>query len=215
MPWGRQSRSRARGSRPYPAALGPPVPDLRRLPLPLETGRLRLEFPSSGHLHELVGLLGDPQVSRWLLRVPFPYTRGEARAFLRRSKEGLRSNTTLNLWVVERSTGRLVGGVGLRDLNPTHHSGEIGYWIGRPFWGRGYATEATSELVELCLGLMHLHRLEACIFRGNGRSARVLKKLGFRREGVRRKAFLVQGRWVDDVLFGLLPPKRRRRTARR
>ncbi len=184
------------------------MPDLADLPLPLETQRLRLEPPSTGHLAECVALLGDPRVSRWLLRVPFPYPVTEGRDFLRRARRQLRSNAALNLWIIEKSSGRLVGGVGLRDPHPVHRSAELGYWIGQPFWGRGYATEATSALVRLGLGPMHLRRLEACVFRGNERSAHVLQKLGFRHEGTRRRAFLVQGRWVDDVMFGLLRPPR-------
>jgi RimJ/RimL family protein N-acetyltransferase len=90
------------------------------------------------------------------------------------------------------------------DLSYRHRSAEVGYWIRRSEWGRGFGTEALRLVVRFAFSTLRLHRLQATVAAGNARSARVLEKVGFRREGVARHAHRRAGRWRDDWLFGLL-----------
>ncbi|HYK94155.1 MAG TPA: GNAT family N-acetyltransferase [Thermoplasmata archaeon] len=174
------------------------------LRLPIKTRRLRLELPRASQVDEYVALLGDFEVSRWLLHVPYPYRKRDARRLIARARSARRGGSALILAVVDKRTGRQVGDIRLTHLDWTHRGGELGYCIGRPYWGNGYATEAASALVRVAFRQLRLHRLEACVFRGNRRSARLLTKLGFRREGTRREAFHLRGAWVDDIVFGLV-----------
>ena len=188
---------------------------LDSLTIPIVTDRLRLEYPSVGRLEEYPPLLGDRAVSRWLLRVPYPYRRSDAQAHLLRARRTRRAGTDLALAIVQKSSDRLIGGIGLHGIDWGHLHGEVGYWLGRPYWGVGYASEAVGALVDLAFRDLKFHRVEAGIFRGNAGSENVLRKAGFAVEGIRREAFHRNGVWKDDVLFGITESDwRRRRSVR-
>jgi RimJ/RimL family protein N-acetyltransferase len=136
---------------------------------------------------ELLTLIDDEGVVRNLARAPWPYTAEDARAFAARQHERLLPNFFITLPSGAKETGgaRLVGHVGLaRDGADV----ELGYWIGRPFWGQGYATEAARALLSLAKVLGH-KRLVASHFIDNPASGKVLRKLGFCPTGVVRDRF--------------------------
>lgn len=81
--------------------------------------------------------------------------------------------------------------------------GDIGYWVGIPYQGRGYATAAVARSLEIAFGDMGMGKVEACAFLGNLASRRVLEKNGFLQEGLTRKAILKRGRWLDEWTFGI------------
>ena len=145
----------------------------------------------------LAGLIGDQVVARNLARVPFPYTLADAERFL-----GVGTATLPNLLAFARTRGapRLIGGVGLhRDLDGAV---ELGYWIGRPFWGLGFATEAARAMVALAHGSLRVERLVAGHFRDNPASGRVLRKLGFRATGaVAARRSVARGGEAACLLF--------------
>jgi RimJ/RimL family protein N-acetyltransferase len=185
-----------------------------RVSLPIRSERLRLEAPSLRRIDEYRPLLNDREVSRWLLRVPWPYRPADARSHILRARRTRRLGTDLALAIIEQASDRLVGGIGLHHVELEHRHAEIGYWLGRPFWGKGYGSEAVETLLRVCFDDLRLHRVEAGVFRGNARSQHVLEKAGFLAEGNRREAFLKRGVWQDDLLFGLLESEWRRRRSK-
>lgn len=132
---------------------------------------------------ELLALIDDEEVVRNLARAPWPYTADDAKAFARQQHERLLPNFFVTLPGAEGA--RLIGSVGLsRDGDDV----QLGYWIGRPYWGQGYATEAARALLSLAGALGH-QRLVADHFVDNPASGRVLRKLGFCPTGVVRNRF--------------------------
>jgi RimJ/RimL family protein N-acetyltransferase len=91
----------------------------------------------------------------------------------------------LHFAVTLRDGGELIGAIGL-DLERAHARAELGYWIGVPYWGRGYATEAAAALVAHAFDVRGLNRVYAFHFTNNPGSGRVLQKIGMRHEGTRR-----------------------------
>jgi ribosomal-protein-alanine N-acetyltransferase len=83
-------------------------------------------------------------------------------------------------------------------------SAEVGYWIRRKHWGRGFGTESLRLMCAYGFGELLLRRIEAIVVAGNIGSSRVLEKVGFRREGISRQAVRADGRWRDDWRFGIL-----------
>ena len=81
--------------------------------------------------------------------------------------------------------------------------GDLGYWVGIPHQGKGYATAAVGEALRIAFADMGMEKIEACAFVGNFASRRVLEKCGFQQEGLTRKAVLKRGRWLDEWVFGL------------
>jgi RimJ/RimL family protein N-acetyltransferase len=177
---------------------------VRSLVLPLRTRRLELHWPSLAFGKELIGLLQDPTVVRWTLRIPSPYTRDHAVAWLRRARRSRRKAEGLSFLLVRQRDSALVGGIGLHLLDETNRSAEIGYWIGAPFRRQGYGKEAVAAVTRLAFSALGLHRLEAHVFRGNEASAQLLKGNGFRREGLHRGRVQKDGHFVDEVCYARL-----------
>ena len=129
----------------------------------IQTNRLVLRPHRASDVDALVHLIGNENVSRWLPRVPHPYTHDDAQTFMARERrEAEALAITLN--------DQLIGGCGIDE--------ELGYWLGEPFWGNGYATEAATALIARYFAgtekdLNSGHRV------GNDASRRVLARLGF------------------------------------
>lgn len=141
----------------------------------IRTARLLLRPLDEGDIDVIVRLAGDWDVASMTARIPYPYTAADARAWLAELEPGevVRG--------IERD-GELVGATGcLPALDGG--SAEIGYWIGKPYWGNGYATEAATALVAHCFATLPYDRLTCCHFSDNAASARVIAKLGFRHAG--------------------------------
>jgi RimJ/RimL family protein N-acetyltransferase len=165
----------------------------------LITPRCRMRPYAIGDLESLVKYANDPLVASQLRdRFPHPYTRELGRQFL----ETIASATPCETFAIDVD-GEAVGGVGVHPGDDVGRaSAEIGYWLGRPFWGRGFATEVVQAVVDHLFSTVVYCRLHAHTFAGNTASQRVLEKCGFRREGVLRKAVLKNGRLLDAVLYG-------------
>jgi [ribosomal protein S5]-alanine N-acetyltransferase len=108
----------------------------------LETTRLRLRPYREDDLPELLPLIGTREVAATTLRIAHPYTELDARDFLALGREPGKIWLAITL----RSDGRQIGGIGLR-VDDQHQHAELGYWLGLPYWGHGYATEAAGEMV--------------------------------------------------------------------
>lgn len=138
---------------------------------------LRPGFPEDAPT--LARAMSDRAIARNLAVVPWPYTLRDAEAFLASPRDPVLPS----LLIFERTDGAplLAGACGL-GRRPSG-AVEMGYWIARPFWGRGLATEACVALIEIARTL-GLPRLEASHFVDNPASGRVLEKLGFEGLGI-------------------------------
>lgn len=161
------------------------------------TQRLVLRPGWTEDAEALAAAMGDDAVRRNLLRVPHPYGVNEARDFLRQPHDPLLPN----FLAFARTGGapRLVGGCGLaRDEQGRP---ELGYWIARPFWGLGFATEAANAVMAIARST-GIGTVRASTFVDNRASANVLRKVGFRDTGrVQPRHCLARGEDVPCALF--------------
>lgn len=99
----------------------------------------------------------------------------------------------------------LVGAVTLSNVRRgVAESGTVGYWVGRPFAGRGHATAALKAVLAFAFDTLDLHRVEASCLPANLASRRVLQKSGFRQEGEAKAYLKINGAWADHLLFGVV-----------
>lgn len=126
---------------------------------------------------ELHRAIADEGIVRNLARAPWPYTADDAARFAASDHDPMFPNFLLML----RTDGapRLVGSCGLGER---HSEAELGYWIARPYWGLGFATEAGRAVINIAQTIGH-SKLVAGHFVDNPASGRVLQKLGFRNTG--------------------------------
>ena len=110
-----------------------------------------------------------------------------------------------NRWgIAQQSNGQLIGTCGFHKWNKRSFRAEIGYDLHPDFWGQGYMTEVLHTVIPHGFEQMELHRIEALIYVENNRSTQLLKKLGFKEEGVLRDYFALNGTFYDHAIFSLL-----------
>jgi len=184
---------------------------LGRLPLPIETPRLTLRLPAAVDVPRLRRLLRDPRTARAEgADLHSPEERRRPELMVARTRREYRRADHLSLSVVDRSSGELVGRVGLRGLDWTWRKVEsLSYWIAPAWWGQGFATEASWYLCRAAFGALRMRRVASQALDANARSLAVLRRLGFVEEGRERRAVVVGGRPMDMILFGLLPEELR------
>jgi RimJ/RimL family protein N-acetyltransferase len=137
-------------------------------------------------------LAGAYEVALNTLLVPHPYPDGAAEQWI--------SMDDPHRFAID--DGQLVGAIGL--MMKGDGIAEIGYWIGVPFWGRGYASEAAREVIRYGFEECGLHRIYAGIFRRNPASGRVLEKAGLTYEGTLRKHQKKWDEYLDVLFYGIL-----------
>ena len=141
----------------------------------IKTKRLVLKKPTKKTNKKLiVSQIGDWEVAKWLSGVPYPYTEKKA-------KEWLNNINDDDLLFSIFSNNSFIGGVGL-SLEKDN-DWDLGFWIGRGHWGKGYATEAAMALIQYAKKELNFNQIKACYIKGNTGSSNVLRKLGFKETG--------------------------------
>jgi RimJ/RimL family protein N-acetyltransferase len=175
---------------------------MRELPR-IKATRLLLRPFTLADAKEVQRLAGDRDIAATTAAIPHPYDDGVAEQWIAMHQQRFEEGTWLNLAITRDPDGALVGALGLR-LELEHDRAELGYWIGKPYWGQGYATEAARALVEYGFERLGLHRIYAYHFSSNPASGKVLQKIGMRHEGHRRQHDKKWGRYEDEELYGML-----------
>jgi RimJ/RimL family protein N-acetyltransferase len=173
-----------------------------RFPQPeLFSTRLRLRSLVASDAGDVQRLAGDFAVADTTLSIPHPYPDGVAESWIASLNTSDGDQVTYAL--LERSSGALIGAMGL-SVNMSHERGELGYWVGKSLWNRGYATEAARVVVAYAFETLGLRRVHARHFARNPASGRVMEKIGMRHEGMMRQHLRRWERFEDVVLYGIL-----------
>jgi RimJ/RimL family protein N-acetyltransferase len=133
------------------------------------------------------------------LLIPHPYPEGAAEEWITKQKADFDDERLVNFALDD---GRLVGAMGL--VFKGDGIAEIGYWIGVPFWNRGYATEAAEAVIRYGFEDLGLHKIFACHYTRNPASGRVMQKVGMQYEGTLRQHVRKWDQYVDMACYGLL-----------
>jgi RimJ/RimL family protein N-acetyltransferase len=168
----------------------------------LATGRLLLRSFNLADARAVQQLCGDYAVAATTL-LPHPYPDGLAEAWITSLCEGIERGDAAAFAVTLAGEGTLIGGVRLR-IDPDHARGELGFWVAKHYWGRGYATEAVRAAIEYGLSVLGLHRVHAMHFSRNPASGRVMGKCGMVHEGRFRGHIRKWGVYEDVDLWGIL-----------
>lgn len=172
-------------------------------PQKLRTVRLLLRSLEPGDVPALVRLAGAREIAATTLRIPHPYAESDALQYLAEAGEDFKAGRAVSFAISISPGHELCGGIGLA-VDPAHKRAELGYWMGVPYWGKGYATEAARAVVAFGFETLRLHRIFAHHFAGNKASQRVLERIGMRHEGRSRQHIQKWGRWFDLENYGLL-----------
>jgi ribosomal-protein-alanine N-acetyltransferase len=174
----------------------------------LTTSRLRLRPFELGDAGAVQRLAGEPRVARAASAIPHPYPDGEAERWIGTHAAGFATRREITFAVTLLNDGRLVGAMALIDLSERHARGELGYWIGVDYWNLGYCTEAAAAVIRYARDAIGITKIVARCALENYASARVMEKIGLKREGLLAKHALKHGRYDDILVYGLVLPGR-------
>lgn len=148
-------------------------------------------------------LAGDKDIAKTTQNIPHPYKDGMAEGWIENHEEEYDKDQTLTLAITDKGEGHLVGAIGI-SLNNKNENGELGYWIGKKYWNKGYCTEAAKGMMKFAFEEIKLNCLHARHLKRNPASGKVMKKLRMIYEGTLRHRVKKWGEFEDTVHYSIL-----------
>ncbi len=176
----------------------------------LESERLKLTHLKLEDARDIEQYAGDRTIADNTRRIPHPYPPGAAEKFIRQIHEECAAGREMVLAVHSKELGSFVGCIGIMRDDPDTEVCELGFWIGKPFWGRGYCTEAGHRLLRYLFMEQNLDDkfgmkcVSAKHFSTNTQSGKVIKKLGMKYEGRLRQRIKKLGQYMDLDSYSIL-----------
>ena len=159
---------------------------------------LSLRPIEKGDIETIAALANDRDIARMALLLPYPYTVSDARTWLDYISKTEKEHVFAIL-----SGKKLIGVIGLVN-EPEHKRAELGYWLGKEYWGKGFMTGAVQMMLGYAFGVLKVNKVYASVFADNEASQKVLKNNGFVPEGVLKEHVIRMGTVHDLMYFGLL-----------
>lgn len=175
---------------------------MKKIPI-LQTPRLILRPFKMSDAPVISELANDKEIVTNTQNLPYPYEEYMAEDWISHHAILFNENKFLNLAVVQRKKNLVMGAIGL-EFSMQHDNAELGYWLGRPYWGQGYATEAAKRLLHYAFAELKLHRVHSIHLSINPASGRILQKIGMTHEGCMREHIKKWGIYENVDLYGIL-----------
>lgn len=168
----------------------------------LFTERLALRRFTLADAVDIKRLAGCRDIAATTLSIPHPYEDGVAEKWIESHQKGFQDGTLVDLAITRRPHKFVMGAVGLA-INTEHNHAELGYWVGKPYWKQGYATEAARELVRYGFEVIGLNRIHSHHFASNPASGCVMRKAGLTHEGTLRQHICKWDEYHDVQMYGI------------
>jgi RimJ/RimL family protein N-acetyltransferase len=178
-----------------------------QLVYPLTTERLVIRALTPDDTDQHFALFSDPDVVRYLYFGPFDRPAAQEHLARRSMVDLPDEGGWINFGVELKGEGILIGELAMGFISAVHRHYEVGYVFDPAHAGRGYATEGAAMIVELAFSGLGAHRVSGRLDARNDPSARVLEKLGMRREGLFLENEFVKGEWTDELVYAILAPE--------
>ena len=149
----------------------------------------------------LIEHLNDRDIYERTLRIPFPYAEKDAADWFVRVAKITEEQGRPCHFAIRGADDAVIGGCGFHDFQS--HRAEVGYWLAKPYWGRGIMTAVVKRICQHAFDEFGLLKIVAHVYTLNPASARVLEKCGFVQEGLLRSQYLKDGKLIDAWLFAL------------
>lgn len=168
-----------------------------------ETARLILREIKLEDADIVEEFASDYQLAKTTLNIPHPYPKGSAKEFLANCIKVKKEGKLKVLAVTLKPTNEFIGMVNI-SIHKKFLRGELAYWIGKPFWGNGYGTEAAKEMVRIGFDELMLNRVFAQSFTMNPGSYRIMEKIGLQHEGILKDHVSRDGEFYDLTVYGII-----------
>jgi ribosomal-protein-alanine N-acetyltransferase len=177
----------------------------------LETNRLLLRPFSMADAPRVQLLAGDRAIADTTLNIPHPYEDGMAEQWIGTHEERFRKGELVNFAIILKETNQLIGAIGLL-INKRFNRAEMGYWIGKDYWNKGYCTEAAAKVLEYGFTKMKLNKIHASHMSRNTSSGRVMARIGMKKEGKLKEQVIKWGKYEDLEIYGITQKEWRKLT---
>lgn len=176
---------------------------LKEFPV-IETERLILSQLKEEDLPFVTEYLQDKIFSDVTSNIPYPYTGEHAKFWMKMSRESFENNTGYT-FAVRNKEGQILGAIGLHDRDDD--KAELGYWMGKPFWNKGYITEAATALIDFGFNELQINKIYATYFLDNPTSGRIMEKIGMEKEALLKQHLKKDGKYIDVMMYSILKNK--------
>lgn len=170
----------------------------------LSTERLVLSQPIVSDLEDVVFQMNSTsEISENTLSLPFPYKEENAHFWFKMAEDGFANKDAFIFGIREKENLKLIGAIGLH-LDIGSHKAEVGYWLGKSFWNKGYVSEALQKVLKFGFEELNLNKIYASHFLHNPASGKVLEKNGFVYEGTLYQEIFKNNQFLDIKRYGFL-----------
>lgn len=170
----------------------------------IRTARLLLRPFARADAAAIAEFAGAFEIADTTISIPHPYSLQDAIDWIAGHRRARQRAQGFWFAITQAESAQLVGCVELRNPDKEHAQAELGFWVGKPFWRLGYASEAGSAIVRFGFESLGLNRIYAFHMARNPASGKVLQKLGMQREGVLRQRVRKWGRFEDVLAYAVL-----------
>lgn len=172
----------------------------------ITTERLLLRLFTKADAETVTRLCNDYNIYKSTLTLPYPYTLDCALSWIEHHNENFNADKCYEFAICDRETGDLYGAIALSNQQ-RYDNGELSYWVGQPFWGKGYATEAAEAMIDFAFDVKKYHKVYARHFASNPASGQVIHKIGMNKEGVLVDHVKKEDRYEDLIYYGVVRNK--------
>ncbi|MEC1180681.1 GNAT family N-acetyltransferase [Metasolibacillus meyeri] len=169
----------------------------------ITTDRLILRLFQKADAEVVAKLCNNYNIYKSTLSLPYPYKIEDALTWIEYHYDNFIEDRSYEFAVTDKETNEIYGGIALSN-NKQFNQGELAYFIGEPYWGKGYATEAAQAMVQFAFEEKKLHKVFARYFATNPASGKVMEKIGMVREGVLKEHIVKDGKYEDLVHYGII-----------
>lgn len=169
----------------------------------IETERLLLRPVTPEDGDRVEELAGDYDVAKTTLNIPYPYPAGGGKEFIKSVLESEKNGKIAIFAITDKEKRNLLGLINL-NIAIAHQRGELGYFIGKLYWGMGYGTEAGRAILSYGFNELDLNKIYAAAFTSNPGSWRIMEKIGLKHEGTHKQHVSRSGEFFDLAYYGLV-----------
>lgn len=171
--------------------------------LMITTERLVLRLFQTSDAEAVAALCNNYQIYKNTLYLPYPYSLNDALSWMEHHYDNFMADKSYEFAVTDKDSGEVLGAIALSN-HPRFNQGELAYWIGEPYWGNGYATEAAQSILQFAFEEKKLHKVFARYFASNAASGKVMEKIGMKKEGTLQDHVMKDGKYKDLVYYGIV-----------
>ena len=174
----------------------------------IKADRLKLKTFTLNDASRITPLLQDKEIASTTITIPYPYHEKSAIDWVNANEKGLKNGDNIVWAICLLENLELVGAVNL-SVNKVHNSAELGYWVGKRYWNKGYCSEAADAVISFGFKNMSLNKIVAYHMSRNPASGKVMQKIGMTHEGSFKKHYYKWGQYEDVEAYGVLASEKK------